>query len=138
MKFTRWLLSFVALVLFALLLLLRSFSAAPLPQPEAFAGSMPIATPPAEMALFHLPTGVTHRSAAFGYRGGSFSDKREFAMSAVLVKHPKGDLLIDSGFGSNIDAQFAQMPLLFRWGTSYEKRTPAAVQHFERRVLGSP
>lgn len=128
MKFTRWLLFFGALVLLLFLLLLRSFSAAPLPQPSAFSGTLPIVTPPSDMAIFQLLTGIAHRSAAFGYRGGSFSDKRDFAMSAVLVKHPKGDLLIDTGFGSNIDAQFAQMPFFFRWGTSYEKKIPAAAQ----------
>jgi len=84
--------------------------------------------PPPEMAIFHLPTGSTHRSAAFGYRGGSFLDKRDFAMTAVLVKHPKGDLLIDTGFGRDIDAQFAKMPFLFRLGTQYEKRIPAIEQ----------
>ncbi len=128
MKLPHWSVSGAAFVLLLLLFFLDSFSSAPLPMPAVFAGKMPVATPPAAMALFHLPTGVTHRFAAFGYRGGSFFDKRDFAMSAVLVKHPQGDLLIDSGFGAGIDAQFAQMPLLFRLGTSYEKNTPAAAQ----------
>lgn len=116
------------LVLLLLLLLWKSFTSAPLPKPEAFAGTLPIATPPAEMTIFHLPTGTTKRSAAFGYRGGSYFDKRDFAMSAVLVKHPKGDLLIDTGFGKEIDHQFSMMPLLFRLGTSFEKATPAVAQ----------
>ena len=33
--------------------------------------------------------------AAFAYTGGSFSDKRHFAATAVLVTHPQGDFLID-------------------------------------------
>lgn len=128
MKLPRWSLYGAAFILLLLLLFLNSFSSAPLPKPAAFAGTLPVATPPAAMALFHLPTGVTHRFAAFGYRGGSFFDQRDFAMSAVLVKHPQGDVLIDSGFGAGIDAQFAWMPLFFRLGTSYEKHTPAAAQ----------
>ncbi len=67
--------------------------AAPLPEPPALTGDLPPASPLAEMALFHLPTGITLRSAdGFAYRGGSFSDRREFTMSAVLVQHPRGDL----------------------------------------------
>ena len=128
MKFKRWVLSFAGLAAVLLLLLYQSFTSASLPKPEAFSGTMPIATPPAEMAIFHLPTGTTKRSAAFGYRGGSYFDKRDFSMSAVLVKHPKGDLLIDAGFGKEINNQFSMMPLMFRLGTSFEKAVPAAEQ----------
>jgi glyoxylase-like metal-dependent hydrolase (beta-lactamase superfamily II) len=78
------------------------------------------------MALFQLPTGVTHRSAAFAYRGGSFADKRDFAMSAALVKHPRGDLLIDTGFGRNLEKQVGLMPWFFRVSTSYDRSLPAA------------
>jgi glyoxylase-like metal-dependent hydrolase (beta-lactamase superfamily II) len=78
------------------------------------------------MAVFQLPTGVLHRSAAFAYRGGSFFDKRDFAATAVLVKHPRGDLLIDTGFGRQIDALFGTMPAGFRLITSY-RHTRAAV-----------
>ncbi len=78
------------------------------------------------MALFHLPTGVTHRSAAFAYRGGSFGDARDFSMSAALVRHPKGDLLIDTGFGRTIDTQIELMPWLFRAATSYDHTRAAA------------
>lgn len=78
--------------------------------------------------MFQLPTGVTRRSAGFAYRGGSFLDRREFAMTAVLVKHPRGDLLIDTGFGRRVDEHFALMPLFFRLATAYDKATPAAEQ----------
>lgn len=54
------------------------------------------------MALFHLPTGSYETRAAFAFRGGAFGDKRAFASSAVLVQHPKGDLLIDAGFGRDV------------------------------------
>ncbi|MCY1013938.1 MBL fold metallo-hydrolase [Nannocystis pusilla] len=80
------------------------------------------------MALVHLPTGLTRRSAGFAYRGGAFSDRREFTMSAALVRHPRGDILIDTGFGRDIDAHFGQMPLYFRATTRYEAATPAADQ----------
>ena len=54
------------------------------------------------MALFHLPTGTYETRAAFAFQGGSFGDKRQFAASAVLIQHPHGDLLIDTGFGAHL------------------------------------
>lgn len=108
------------------LLFVASFRAAPLDDPAPFAGPLPSASPPTEMAVFRLPTGVAHRSAGFAYRGGSFSDKRDFAMTAVLVKHPKGDLLIDTGFGRQIDAHFEQLPFFFRAATKFDRALPAA------------
>ncbi|HKC95459.1 MAG TPA: hypothetical protein VKB81_15685 [Nitrospira sp.] len=77
-------------------------------------GPLPSATPPKEMAVVALMTGVSHRVAASGYRGGSLFERRDFSMAATLVKHPQGDLLIDTGLGRNIAEQFRTMPLLFR------------------------
>jgi len=108
-------------------LLFSTFTAAPLPSPPPLAvAALPSASPPASMAVFALPTGVTHRSAAFGYRGGSFSDKRDFAMTATLVEHPRGDILIDTGFGRTIDTQVRLMPWFFRLTTSYDRFLSAA------------
>ena len=115
-------------VLVALALVLRTFSALPLPIPEAYAGPIPSARPPMEMAVFSVVTGVNHRVAAFGFRGGSLFERREFSMAGALVKHPKGDLLIDTGFGRNIDQQFRTLPLLFRTITFYSLWQPAADQ----------
>src|SRR5690349_15375360 len=112
----------VLVVLLAGAFLLSTFAAAPLPAPPPLdVTTLPSASPPAAMEVFALPTGVTHRTAAFGYRGGSFSDQRDFAMTAVLVKHPSGDLLIDTGFGRDIDRQVELMPFFFRWSTSYDR-----------------
>jgi N-acyl homoserine lactone hydrolase len=106
----------------------RAFSFSPLAASAPFAGDLPSASPPPRMAVYQLPTGVTHRSAAFAYRGGSFFDKRDFAMTAVLVKHPRGDLLIDTGLGSEIDTQFRTMPFWFRAMTRYTRARSAAEQ----------
>jgi glyoxylase-like metal-dependent hydrolase (beta-lactamase superfamily II) len=80
------------------------------------------------MSIAALPTGVTLRSAAFGYRGGSFFDEREFSMAALLIRHPRGDLLVDTGFGREIDAQFRLMPWPFRVTTRYTRGRSAAEQ----------
>jgi len=82
--------------------------------PSAWAGPLPEATPPADMAIYQLPTGTYETRAAFAVRGGSFRDKRQFASTAILVQHPKGDLLIDAGFGSDVAAHVAALPLFQR------------------------
>jgi len=111
-------------------LFLRTFSASPLPAPGPLTGAWPAATPPPGMSVVQLPTGVTHRSAAFAYRGGSFTDKRDFSMTSVLVKHPRGDLLVDTGFGRDVVAQLELMPLAFRAITSFD-RGPSAAQQLD-------
>jgi glyoxylase-like metal-dependent hydrolase (beta-lactamase superfamily II) len=44
----------------------------------------------------------------------------------VLVQHPQGDILIDTGLGRMIGAQLKQMPFLFRLATDLEQSRPAA------------
>lgn len=110
------------------LLFANTFRAAPLPVPAPLTGPAPPASPPVGMTIHQLPTGTTHRNAAFAYRGGSFGDKREFAMTAVLVKHPRGDLLVDTGLGRNADAHLRTMPAWFRAITRHVRERPAADQ----------
>jgi glyoxylase-like metal-dependent hydrolase (beta-lactamase superfamily II) len=66
------------------------------------------------MAIYQLPTGTYETRAAFAVRGGSFRDKRHFAATAILVQHPKGDLLIDAGFGAGLAAHLAALPRIQR------------------------
>ncbi|MGP0090162.1 MAG: MBL fold metallo-hydrolase [Xanthobacteraceae bacterium] len=128
MWFNLYIAAAAATVLVPLALLLHTLSPSPLPRPERYKGPLPTATPPKETAVLALVTGVNHRVAAYGYRGGSLFERRDFSMAGTLVKHPQGDLLIDTGFGRNIAEQFATMPLLFRAMTSYSLWKPAADQ----------
>lgn len=112
----------------AVAVLLTTYGSSPLPKPAPLGSSLPPASPPAGMALFQLPTGVIHRTAAFGYRGGAFSDRRDFAMTAALVKHPRGDLLIHTGLGRDIATQLPLMPAAFRAVTDPDRGQPAADQ----------
>jgi glyoxylase-like metal-dependent hydrolase (beta-lactamase superfamily II) len=80
------------------------------------------------MAIYALPTGVNHRTAAFAYRGGSPWEKWDSVMTAVLVRHPQGDVLIDTGIGRTIAPQLKQMPFLFRLQTDLEQLQTAADQ----------
>ena len=85
-----------------------------LPLPPAWDGPLPEAAPPPDVAIYQLPTGTYETRAAFAVRGGSFRDKRQFAATAILVRHPKGDLLIDAGFGSDVAAHVAVLPRIQR------------------------
>lgn len=110
--------------------LVRNLASSGLPEPAPLPESVPIprADPPAGMDLVAVPTGVNNRVAAYAYTGGSFFDKRDFYIGAALIKHPQGDLLVDSGFGRDIVRQFATMPRLFQRLTKYEVWKPAVDQ----------
>ena len=72
----------VAAVLVPPALFLCTFSASPLPKPEPYMGPLPSATSPKEMAVFALVAGMHHTIAAYGYRGGSLFERREFSLPA--------------------------------------------------------
>src|SRR5215471_21452076 len=95
-----------------LALLLRSFGANPLEAPPPATDPLPPASPPPGMAIYALPAGTIHRTSGFAYRGGSLFERQDSSTSAALLRHPRGDLLIDTGFGRHI----------------YERFTPAADQ----------
>ena len=107
--------------------------------PAAWAGALPEANPPAGMGVFHLPTGTYETRAGLAVRGGSWRDKRAFAASAVLVRHPKGDLLVDAGFGAGLSQHLAMLPRYMRspheaGRTAAEQLDAAGYEH--GRLLG--
>lgn len=110
--------------------LARRLTVRELPPPTPLPASVPIpeATPPTDMDVIAIPTGVNNRVAAYAYSGGSPFDRRDFYIGAALIKHPRGDLLVDSGFGRDIAKQFATMPRWFRMVTSYQVWKPAIEQ----------
>ena len=112
----------------AFLIFVGSYTASPLPAPSPISDPLPQASPPGGMAIYALPTGVNHRTAAFAYRGGSPWDKRDSVSTAVLVRHPQGDLLIDTGLGRTIAEQMREFPFLFRLGTDLARFQAAADQ----------
>lgn len=89
---------------------------------------LPPANPPPEMRLSLLPTGRMHSQAIFAYRGGSPFDARDFSMSGILVQHPRGDLLFDTGFGRHVVDHAETLPLLMKLTTRYSVGTPIADQ----------
>ena len=119
----------VALVLLlGLAALVWTFLPLRLPEPTPHAGELPPASPPAGMSLSALPTGAMHSRAMFAYRGGGIGEARDFSMTALLIRHPRGDLLVDTGFGRDVDAHVATTPRLAQALTRYTKGVPAAAQ----------
>lgn len=94
----------------------------------AASATLPPATPPAAMKLSALRTGSMFSRAALAYEGGGFSDQRTFSIGAILVQHPLGNLLFDSGFGEQVEEHFKTTPRLMQWLSRYEKSTTAAAQ----------
>ena len=62
------------------------------------------------MAIYQLPTGVYQTNAGLAFRGGSFSETRDFVATALLVRHPRGDLLFDAGFGAEVGSHVQSLP----------------------------
>jgi glyoxylase-like metal-dependent hydrolase (beta-lactamase superfamily II) len=89
---------------------------------------LPESHPPAGMSLHAIEAGYMVSNAAFAYRGGSFLDSRRFGMGGILVQHPKGTLLFDTGFGSTVDQQFKTIPWLMQVTTHYVKEPTVAAQ----------
>lgn len=105
-----------------------SFTPATLPVSGDSAIAVPTARPPAPMTLAVLHAGKMFSRAGMAYRGGAMDDARVFGMAAVLVRHPQGNLLIDSGFGAAVDAHVQTVPWLMRKTARYAKEPTAAEQ----------
>jgi len=88
--------------------------------------TLPPVSPPPGTAVFQLPTGSYSTRAALAFRGGRFSERRDLAATAVLVRHPKGDVLIDAGFGADAEAHIRMLPPFRR--SAHHIATPAVAQ----------
>lgn len=126
-------LSLIVIVAFVLSLagLGWSFAASPIAAATLEARSLPAASPPPGMSLSALPTADMSAQAAFAFRGGSFGEPRTFAQTALLVRHPRGDLLIDTGLGVHAREHFARTSFQMRATTELMVRTPA-IEHLRR------
>lgn len=121
------LLAVVLVAAVAVIAMLSSFSAATLPVIGEVRYDLP-PEPAVRVQLQAIQAGSLQSSAAFAYRGGDFGDAREFSMGGILVTHPSGKLLFDTGFGKDVDAHFKTVPLLMRLTSSYTKGKTVAEQ----------
>jgi N-acyl homoserine lactone hydrolase len=113
----------VLLVSLALAVLALGWTLLPqrLPVDGEYAFVMPAPRPPPQMQLMALPAGEMDSLAAFSYRGGSLFETRRFSMGGILVRHPSGDLLFDTGFGRDVDRHVLTTPKLMQATSSYRK-----------------
>jgi len=89
--------------------------------------NQPDKLPPVSFSI--LETAHASTLEAFFVRGGSWFRGRRISHSVVVVRHPQGLLLIDTGLGQEIEQQFAEeMPWTLRWLTSFENPAPARDQ----------
>jgi glyoxylase-like metal-dependent hydrolase (beta-lactamase superfamily II) len=80
----------------------------------------PASLPRVELQL--IDTGWNNTPEAFLFQGGRWFTSRQLTFPAVLVRHPSGWLLIDTGLGPDIDQQFdEQMPWTLKPFMGYEK-----------------
>lgn len=96
------------------------------PEPGALSPPPPIETQ--GVTVHAILAGKIMTRAGMTYRGGSMAEERATGMSAMLVKHPKGNLLIDTGLGRNVDQHYDVVPWLMRQVTTLVKETAAADQ----------
>ena len=92
------------------------------------ARAWPPAHPPSSMSLHALLTGQTFARAAMAYSGGALGEKRVFSQGAILIRHPAGNLLIDSGFGKDAEAHFRTTPWLMQQFSGIRRLTPVSAQ----------
>lgn len=115
------------LLLVGLVALGLSFRPATLPVAAATpAPKLPVVRASEGVRLHAIPAGKMASMAAMAYRGGSFGDHREFGMGGILVEHPLGSLLFDTGFGRDVDQHHQTIPLLMRLSSSYQKEGTVA------------
>lgn len=124
----RTLLLILAALVIGGALLAFSFTPATLPVDALPKVHVPEAHPPADMRLYAIEAGKMLSQAAFAYRGGRFTEARTFGMGGILVKHPQGLLLFDTGFGKDVDEHFKTIPALMRATSRYEKEPTVAAQ----------
>src|SRR5689334_6823919 len=102
MRRLLWALGILLLAGAGLLALTFTGKALPLEPLPAF--KPPIARGPDGMTIAAIRSGTMSSGAMFAFRGGKPGEERQFNMGGILVRHPRGTLLIDTGFGRNIDA----------------------------------
>jgi N-acyl homoserine lactone hydrolase len=105
-----------------------SFTPARLPLVPLPASTTPVALGPAGMKIAAIQAGAVFTRAMFTYRGGAYGERRVCSMGGVLVQHPKGTLLFDTGFGKQVDDHIKRSPVWLRALSKYVKQTPIVVQ----------
>jgi glyoxylase-like metal-dependent hydrolase (beta-lactamase superfamily II) len=99
------------------------------PASAALRAPLPPAHPPAGLRFSVVPTASSRGALeALIVAGGSWWRQRQPVQVAILIDHPKGTLLFDTGLGRQVDAQFAVNTWLDRQFFAYGDVHPAVDQ----------
>ncbi len=85
-------------------------------------------TPSVSVALSLVNTGSSTSPEATVFGGGSWLKDYKSVYAAVVVRHPKGTVLFETGLGSKIDAEVAGNSVAARQIFKYDKGKPVAEQ----------
>lgn len=101
----------------------------PSDRPSDLPTELPTARAPQGLAFSVIPTSQSKGAfEALLVGGGSWLRYRHPAHVAVLVRHPQGNLLFDTGLGRQVAAQFAVNGFMDRQFFAYEHVNPAVDQ----------
>ena len=78
-----------------------------------------------DIEVFKLETGYAQTLEGFMLAGGSMFTPAKAMHNAVFIRHPKGNLLIDTGIGKDVDEQYKDMPLWSQPIFAYTRGTSA-------------
>ncbi len=82
-----------------------------------------------EVSFAIINTGTVTTSEAFVVKGGSLFQPYTISHTAIFIKHPKGNILFDTGLGADIDEQFELgIPSKYKFLLAYEKLDNAKFQ----------
>ncbi len=124
----RILLALVVLLVAGIGALAWTFTASDLPVPELVPVAAPAPMTTQGVTLKAILGGKMLSRAGLAFRGGSLSEERVFNMGGILIQHPKGTLLFDTGFGKNVDEHFKTTPWLMQNTARYVKEPTVAEQ----------
>ncbi|TGK06738.1 MBL fold metallo-hydrolase [Leptospira semungkisensis] len=86
----------------------------------------PSKLPKLKFTLFK--TGEKKASAAFIFEGGPLLHRKQIYHTVVLVEHPKGTLLFDSGLGTQIEEQYKDHRFYVKPMVAYQNANPIVNQ----------
>lgn len=96
--------------------------------PSLFAKIQDKSTLLSDIRLSIILTATVMAPEAIMFEGGRWLKSRKMAHGAVLVCHPDGLLMFDTGLGRDIDKQFKAMPFFLKPLFKYEVIAPAIEQ----------
>lgn len=117
-------------LVFAVLIALIAWRVWPVPPPAIPAGvALPPVQAPDGLRFAILRTGDATTLEAMTVSGGSLFRGVKIDHVAVLIEHPQGRLLFDTGLGLKVERQFGEeMPLWAKPLFKFEHANPAAIQ----------